>query len=209
LTGDLLQMPLLAALRLLSWWIAVGEKNPNGWMSLGLLAALSLYAGPQGVVLLAVLSARHAVERAYACGAGQCAGNVRARRRLLIFAHAGAPRLLWLWFHSGDSFLAGARRRNYRTRVSISLATFADAACRSSRLSVADRSSPRSTPAKSKEQRAGVRATTGNALLAVECDRVAILPAAFALLWLYLSAQNTRPAVFFPRCFCWAGLPQS
>lgn len=194
LTGDLLQMPLLAAL-LLSWWIAVGEKNPNGWMSLGLLAALSLYAGPQGVVLLAVLALVTLLSAPMRAALGNAQAMFALAAGLLIFAHAGAPRLLWLWFHSGDSFLAGAgagiTEREFQSPLRLLLTLLAGHLGFLLLIVLAAFHT-----AKSKEQAPVFARQPATPSLRWSVIVVAILPAAFALLWLYLSAQNTRPQFF-------------
>lgn len=194
LTGDLLQMPLLAAL-LLSWWFAVGERNPNGWMLLGLFAAISLYAGPQGVVLLAVL----VLVTLLSAHARATLGNARAlfalAAGLLIFAHVGAPRLLWLWFNSGDSFLAGAgagiTRSEFQSPPRLLLTLLAGHLGFLLLIVLATFHT-----AKAKEL-APVFARQPAALFTRwSVIVVAILPAALALLWLYLSEQDTRPQFF-------------
>ncbi|MBX3552614.1 MAG: glycosyltransferase family 39 protein [Pseudolabrys sp.] len=194
LTGDLLQMPLLAAL-LLSWWIAVGERNPNGWMSVGLFAAVSLYAGPQGLALLAGL----ALVTLLSAQARAALGNARAlfglAAGLLIFAHVGGPRLLWLWFHGGDGFLPGAGAgipgaefqappRLLLTLVAGHLGFFLLILLAAFHTAKAKESAP-------------VFARQPAALFSRwSVIALAILPAVFVLVWLYLGKQVARPQIF-------------
>jgi 4-amino-4-deoxy-L-arabinose transferase-like glycosyltransferase len=106
LSGDLLQMPLIAA-AILFWWIAVAEKNPNAWMPLALMLAISVYAGPQGIVLAAVLflvTLLSARGRDAVASAGAVFAIVVG---LLIFAHIAGPRLCWLWFNGAQNFFPG------------------------------------------------------------------------------------------------------
>ncbi len=196
LTGDLLQMPLLAG-AVLCWWIAVGEKNPAAWMPLGLLLAVSVYAGPQGVVLFAVL----VIVTLLSAHARSATGNLTALFAilvaLLILAHVAGPRAIWLYFHGAENLFADDRAETSASEAStllriplvialghfgfallIVLATFDTAKARESAPVFARQSS-------APFSRRSVIA-------------IAIVPALLACAWVLLDGQVVRAQFFAP-----------
>lgn len=106
LTGDILQMPLIAA-AILSWWIAVGERNSNAWMLLGLTLGISVYAGPQGVVLLVVLILVSLLSARVRAAINRFDSLLAVLAAFLIFVFIAGPRLFWLWQNGTNSFSPG------------------------------------------------------------------------------------------------------
>lgn len=193
LTGDLLQMPLLAGL-LFSWWLAIGEKNPNGWMLAGLFAALSLYGGPQGLILLAVLALI-----TLATSHARALGNLRAlfgvAAGLLIFTHVAGPRLLWLWFHGGEGFAAGLGagilQRDLQSPLRLLLTLLAGHLGFLLLIGLATFHT-----AKSRELAPVFVRKPAASLVRWSVVAAAVLPASLALLWLFLGERHARPQFF-------------
>jgi 4-amino-4-deoxy-L-arabinose transferase-like glycosyltransferase len=106
LTGDLMQMPLAAG-AVFCWWIAASEKNPNGWVLLGAILGVMLYAGPQALalfialVVITVLSAR-ARAAVVRIDAALCIALA-----IVVFALVAGPRLIWLWQNGWTNIFAG------------------------------------------------------------------------------------------------------
>jgi hypothetical protein len=93
-----IQMPIVAGM-VLSWWCAMREGNRAAWISFGVTAALSLYAGVQGLFVLAVLLAISVT------GSGKAAIRKHGSQALavaafVVFALIAAPRLWWLATHN-------------------------------------------------------------------------------------------------------------
>lgn len=104
-----IQMPVVAGL-VLSWWCAVREGNRAAWILFGVTSALTLYAGVQGLFVIALLLVISVT------GSGKAAirkhqTQALAFVALIVFALIAAPRLWWLATHdfSGlyESPLAG------------------------------------------------------------------------------------------------------
>ena len=194
LIGDVLQMPLAAAAAL-AWWIAVGERKPNGWIALGIILGAMLYAGPQGIVLAALFAivtlatsyGRAAIARfdALLCFA----------LSIFIFAFFAGPRLLWLWQNGapnlfagqGAGIAAGELHPPLRLVFDLLLGHFgfamllflATAYAAKENAPVLVREPAASFP------RAGVVA-------------LAAVPALLALLWLYATGRAAKPQFFAP-----------
>lgn len=106
LTGDVLQMPLAAG-AVFSWWLATAERKPNAWIALGVILGVMNYAGPQGLILFAVLTlltvssarGRAAIKRfdALSCIA----------LGLFVFVFISGPRFFWLWQHGFTNIVSG------------------------------------------------------------------------------------------------------
>lgn len=106
LIGDVLQMPLAAA-AILAWWIAVGERKPNGWIALGIILGVMLYAGPQGIVLAALLAV---ITLATSHGRGAVMrfdALLCIAVAIFIFVFVAGPRLFWLWQHGPQNLFSG------------------------------------------------------------------------------------------------------
>ncbi|HRF08837.1 MAG TPA: glycosyltransferase family 39 protein [Xanthobacteraceae bacterium] len=194
LTGDLLQMPLLAA-SMLSWWAAVGERNPGGWMLLGLFSAVSLYAGPQGLVLLAVLALVTLASAPARAAIGNARNLFAVAAGVLIFVHVGAPRLLWLWFHGGEGILAGTGagilEKEFQSPSRLVLTLLMGHAGFLLLIALATFHT-----AKSKEQAPLFVRSAAALPFRWSVIAIAILPGALALLAFFLGHQNTRPQFF-------------
>lgn len=194
LTNDLLQMPLLAAL-LLSWWLAVGERNPSGWMLLGLFAAISLYAGPQGVAMLAVLALVTVLSASARAAVGNAIALFGLAAGLLIFTHVGGPRLLWLWFHGGDSFLPGAGagilEAEFQPSLRLLLTLLAGHLGFLLLIALATWRTAKSNELAPVFARQSVTLFSGWSVIAL-----AVLPATLVLLWLHLGKHDARPQFF-------------
>lgn len=196
LTGDVLQMPLAAA-AILSWWIAVGERNPNAWIVLGALLGAMTYAGPQALALLAAFvivtllsaPARAAVRRldALLCIALAC----------FVFAFVAGPRMLWLWQHgfanafagAGAGVMPGEAASPLRLAVGILIGHLGLALL----LFLAS-----SGPGKEKNNAPVFLREPAARLPQGSLIALAILPAAFGLLSLYLLGISAPPKFFSP-----------
>lgn len=106
LTGELLQMPLAAAV-LLAWWIAAAERNPNGWIALGALSAVMLYGGPQSLALLPVIVLVTLLSRRARAAAFRFDAAICIALAVFIYLFVAGPRLLWLWHHGWGDLFAG------------------------------------------------------------------------------------------------------
>lgn len=106
LTGDLLQMPLAAA-AVLAWWYAVGERMPNAWTVLGVVAGVMMYAGPQAPALLLVLAAVTLFSPHGRAAVARFDAVLAVLLALLVFAFIAGPRFIWLWRHGFAQFFAG------------------------------------------------------------------------------------------------------
>lgn len=107
LTGDLLLMPLVAA-AFLAWWVAAGEKNPNAWVVLGAILGVTIYAGPQGLVLLVALAAVTVSSARMRAVVARSDALLSIAFGLFVFGFIAGPRLLWLWQNGWSNLLAGA-----------------------------------------------------------------------------------------------------
>jgi hypothetical protein len=92
-----IEMPIIAGM-VLAWWRAMREGNRAAWILLGLTSALTLYAGVQGLFVLAVLLVISIT------GSGKAAIRkydtpALALAALIVFALVAAPRLWWLGTH--------------------------------------------------------------------------------------------------------------
>lgn len=106
LTGDLLQMPLAAA-AVLAWWYAAGERIPNAWTVLGVVAGVMTYAGPQAPALLLVLAAVTLFSPHGRAAVARFDAVLALLLALLVFAFIAGPRFIWLWQHGFAQFFAG------------------------------------------------------------------------------------------------------
>ncbi|HVT56137.1 MAG TPA: glycosyltransferase family 39 protein, partial [Xanthobacteraceae bacterium] len=93
-----IQMPIVAGI-VLAWWRAMREGNRAAWILLGVTSALTLYAGVQGLFVLAVLLVISIT------GSGKAAMRKHgtpalALAALIVFALIAAPRLWWLATHN-------------------------------------------------------------------------------------------------------------
>ncbi len=107
LDSALIQMPLVSGL-VLSWWRALIERNRAAWLVLGVVCALLLYAGEQGILFLAVLLA-------LTFGTAGGRGMFRAQHSqapalmaLIIFAIISSPRIYSLATHGFSGFYEDA-----------------------------------------------------------------------------------------------------
>lgn len=98
-----IQMPLVAGL-VLSWWRALIEKNRAAWLVLGVVGALMLYGGEQGIFFLFVLLA-------LTFGTAGGRGALKAQysgapilTALIMFAIISGPRIYWLATHDFSGF---------------------------------------------------------------------------------------------------------
>jgi 4-amino-4-deoxy-L-arabinose transferase-like glycosyltransferase len=107
LTGDLLQMPLAAG-AIFFWRHAVGERNPNAWIALGVIAGVMVYAGPQAPALILVLVAVTLLSARGRAAVARLDAALCILVALLLFALIAGPRFLWLWQHGPVHFFAGA-----------------------------------------------------------------------------------------------------
>jgi 4-amino-4-deoxy-L-arabinose transferase-like glycosyltransferase len=102
LTADAVQLPL-AALAIWFWWLAAGARRPIFWAALGFVLGAMLYAGPQGLPLLAVLVLVTLSSPALRRSVLRLDGLIPAIFGLSVFAFVIAPRVIWL---ARDGFLS-------------------------------------------------------------------------------------------------------
>lgn len=196
LTGELLQMPL-AAIAVLAWWIAVAERNPNGWIALGAALGAMIYAGPQAIALLAALMiATLASSRARASifrfDAALCIALA-----IFILIFVAGPRLIWLhqngWGNlfagSGAGLLPNETVSPLRLLASIVTGHFGFALLLFLATAYAAKARE-NAPVFVREP--AIQGSRRTAMI------VAILPALIALVALYLLARHARPQFFAP-----------
>lgn len=196
LTGELLQMPLAAA-AILCWWMAVGERNPNAWMPLGAVLGAMFYAGPQALALLAVFVLLTLLSARGRAGIFRLEALASLAVGLLIFLFVAAPRFFWIWQHGwsdlfpgpGSGISAGEALTPLRLLFSILAGHFGFALL--AFLATAYLARAKENAPVFVREPVGLFAYRGVLVLAV-------LPAAFALLSLYLLDRSVRPQFMVP-----------
>lgn len=106
LTGELLQMPLAAA-AVLSWWIAVFERNPNAWIVLGVILSVMTHAGPQALALLAAFALVTMLSAKMRAAAARFDAALCIACAILVLVFIAGPRIFWLWQNGWRDFFAG------------------------------------------------------------------------------------------------------
>lgn len=194
LTGEILQMPLLAA-AILFWWMAVGERNPNAWMLLGFMLGVSVYAGPQGISLFAVLTIVTVLSARARAAANRFGAWLGIFAGVLILFFIAGPRLLWLWQNGtgnlfpgiGAGILPGEMFTPLRLIVTLLLGHFGFALL----LFLATVYAARAKDNAPVFVRAPAPLFSRRSVIAL-----AVAPALLTLLWLYLGEQTARPQLF-------------
>ena len=107
LNGDTLQMPL-AALAILCWWLAVGERKVNAWIVLGFVLGVMFYAGVQGIILGVVFAAVTALSRRARKSLMRFDALLCLLFGLFVLVFVITPRMLWLARNGFYNLFAGA-----------------------------------------------------------------------------------------------------
>lgn len=190
--GDVLQMPLAAA-AVLAWWIAAGEYKPNGWIALGILLGVMLHAGPQGIVLAALFAVVTLATSHGRAALARFNALLCLALATFVFVFFAGPRLLWLWQNGMQDLFAGQGagiaadelHPPLRLVFDLLLGHFGFAML----LFLA-------TAYAAKENAPVFMREPATAFSRAGVVALAIVPALFALLWLYATGRAAKPQFF-------------
>src|SRR5579871_66154 len=108
LDSALIQIPLIAGAAF-AWWCAVKEGSQRGWLLLGLLLGLFLYAGALGIFLLVVLAGL-----TFATASGRTTLQAHdsyggVLMALIVFSIVAGPRVFWFFTNGFSGLIEDAK----------------------------------------------------------------------------------------------------
>lgn len=107
LNADVIQMPL-AALAILFWWFAVGERRINAWPPLAIVLGAMFYAGPHPIILIVVFAAVTALAPRGRASLGRFDAMLSFVFSIFVFVFIITPRVLLLARNGFQNIFAAA-----------------------------------------------------------------------------------------------------